>query len=90
MSKSAAEGIVEKAVTFTGIVRRFIQISLIDKRNNPINYRKVNVTFENGQHLLVESDNDGVIKFPVIAKGKVEITLSKEEEKAKENSKSEA
>ena len=82
MPKSA-EGIVEKAATFTSIVRKFVKISLVDKYDKPIANSKFKVTFQNGKCLLVESDNEGVIKFPKIAKGELDIELLEDEEKVK-------
>ncbi len=78
MAKSA-EGIVEKAATFTGIIRvEYITILLVNKANEPIPNFKCKVEFQNGQTIQVKSDSDGILKFPKKAGG--EIKLSEEEE----------
>ena len=76
---NSAEGIVEKAATFTGVVRtQFITILLVNKANEPIPNLKYKVEFQNGQTTQVKSNSDGILKFPKKAKG--EIKLSEEEE----------
>ena len=76
---TSAEGIVEKAVTFTGIVRvEYITILLVNKANEPIPNLKCKVEFKDGQTTQVKSDSQGILK--VLKKAKGEIKLLEEEE----------
>lgn len=75
-----AEGVVENATVFTGTVRtRAIRITLLNFDDEPIPNTKCKVTFQDGQTMLVESDNEGVIKFLRKAQGKFEIEMLEEE-----------
>jgi hypothetical protein len=77
---STAKGIVEKAKTFTGIVRsRAIRILLFDADDEPIPNAKCKVTFQDGQTMDVESDSEGVIEFIRKASGDFEIELLEED-----------
>jgi len=78
MSKSA-EGIVENAATFTGVVRaQFITILLVNKSNEPIPNFKCKVEFQDGQTIEGKSNSEGILKVPKKAGG--EIKLLEEEE----------
>jgi hypothetical protein len=72
MTKSA-EGVVEKAATFTGVVREFISILLLDEADKSIAKAKFQVKFQNGITIDVESDAQGVLK--VERKGSGEFTI---------------
>lgn len=76
---TSADGIVEDAVTFRGVVRGFIQIILFDGNDEPIPDAKCKITFKDGQTITVESDGEGVLKFPRKARGEFEIELLEEE-----------
>jgi hypothetical protein len=87
VSKSA-EGIVEKATTFTGIVRaQFITILLVNKANEPIPNLKCKVEFKDGQTTQVKSDSEGILK--ALKKTKGEIKLQEEEQPSTESTSSE-
>lgn len=85
MSESA-EGIVEKAATFTGTVRGPTHIILIDDTDKTIPNAKCKVTFQDGQTITVESDGDGVLKFIRKTRGEFDIELLEEEEDSTESS----
>lgn len=76
---SSAQGIVGKAAMFKGVVRANpIEIGLVNEAGEPIANAKCTITFKkNGQTIEVESDDEGILKFPRKAKG--EIKLLKEE-----------
>jgi hypothetical protein len=81
------EGIVEKAATFTGIVRgQFITILLVNKTNEPIPNLKCKVEFKDGQITQAKSDSEGILKL--IKKAKGEIKLLEEEEPTTESASS--
>lgn len=82
---TSAEGIVEEAATFRGIAREFVQVVLMDYSDEPLPNTKCTVTFQNGKSILVESDDEGIIKFPKKAEGEVEIELLEEEEEVTES-----
>ena len=83
----SAEGIVEMAKTFTGVVRsRAIRILLLNYNDEPIPNAKCKVTFQDGQTMKVESNNEGFIIFLKKAEGEVEIELLEEEGKGTESS----
>ena len=76
---TSAEGIVENAATFTGVVRaQFITILLVNKANEPIPNLKCKVEFKDGQTTQVKSNSEGILKVHKKAKG--EIKLLEEEE----------
>ena len=82
-----AEGIVENADTFTGVVRsRLMRIILMDYDDEPISNTKFKVMFQDGQTISVTSDEKGVIKFIRKAEGEFEIELLEEDEASAESS----
>lgn len=85
-----AQGIVENAATFTGMVRtRLIHIILMNDNDEVIPSAKCKITFQDGQTMSVESDDEGVIKFLRKAQGEFEIELLEEEEANTESSEGE-
>jgi hypothetical protein len=86
MSKSA-EGIVEKAFTYRGLVRakEFVQVILMSCSDEPIPNAKCKVTFEDGQTIEVESNDKGILRFEKKAEGEVEIEILEEEENTTES-----
>ena len=75
-TSESAEGVVERAKTYTGLVRsRAVRILLLDYEDEPISNAQCKVTFEDGQTLEVESDSEGIIEFSKKAEGEVEIEL---------------
>jgi len=84
---TSMEGIVEKAGTFTGVVRALdFRIVLVNDADEPISNAKCKVMFQNGQEILVESSNKGILKFHRRAQGKLKVKLLESEETRKENS----
>ncbi len=55
------------------------QVVILDYADEPMPNVKCNVTFQNGQTIKIETDDKGVLKFPLKAKGDVEIELIEEE-----------
>jgi uncharacterized GH25 family protein len=86
-NRVAAEGIVENAAMFTGVVRtRTIQITLRNYDDELIPNTKCKLTFQDGQTTVVKSDDKGVIKFLTKTQGEFKIELLEEEESSKESS----
>ena len=90
MTKSA-EGIVEKAFTYKGLVRakEFVQVILMSCSDEPIPNAKCKVTFQDGQTIDVESNDKGILNFQKKAEGEVEIEILEEEENSIESSEDE-
>lgn len=69
-----AEGMVENAALFTGVVRaQIINIILVNDADEPIPNLKCKVEFQDGQTIQVESDDEGVLRFPRKAKGEIKL-----------------
>jgi hypothetical protein len=78
----SAEGIVEKATMFSGVVHRheLARVALMDYVDEPIKNTKCRITFEDGQTMEVESDEKGIVEFYRKAQGEIKIEVLEEDE----------
>jgi hypothetical protein len=79
MSKSA-EGIVEKAYVFKGIVSPILEITFVDDSEQPIAELNLMITIQDGQTINAKTDNSGVFKFLKRKLREGEIKLLEDEE----------
>jgi hypothetical protein len=86
MMCDSAEGIVEMAKTFTGIVRsRAIRVFLFNYNDEALPNVKCRVTFQDGQTTDVESNSEGIIEFIRKSQGEFEIEFLEEEAAVEES-----
>lgn len=75
-----AEGIVEKAHVFKGIVSPILEITFVDDSEQPIAELNLMITIQDGQTITAKTDNSGVFKFLKRTLRECEIKLLEDEE----------
>jgi len=82
---TSAQGIAGKVALFAGVVRAHLHIFLVNDADEPIPNLKCEVVFQDGQTIRVESDAEGVLKFPRKAEGEFDLKLLEEGEPTTES-----